>query len=246
MNLFKSFFVETKELMRSVPSLVVASFFLSLVGMNLLANKSINLPVDFLALDAGILFSWVCFLSMDMVVRRFGLRGANILTVLGLGFNLFMALIFFAASWIPGIWGESYVEGSESIINAALDGTFRGTWYVLLGSSLAFLISALVNNFTNVFLGKVFKGEGRGSFYARSYISTFLGQFIDNLVFALVVSHIFFGWSMTQVFMCALTGAVVELLFEVLFSPLGYRVYRKWVQEGVGQAYVDKYLSERE
>ena len=183
---------------------------------------------------------------MDMVIRRFGLRGANILTILGLLFNLFMALIFFAASWIPGIWGESYVEGSESIINAALDGTFRGTWYVLLGSSLAFLISALVNNFTNVFLGKVFKGEGRGSFYARSYISTFLGQFIDNLVFALVVSHIFFGWSMTQVFMCALTGAVVELLFEVLFSPLGYRVYRKWVQEGVGQAYVDKYLSERE
>ena len=39
---------------------------------------------------------------------------------------------------------QSFVEGSETVINTALDYTFGGTWYVLLGSSIAFLVSALV------------------------------------------------------------------------------------------------------
>ena len=243
MKKLKSLFSEVKELLRSVPSIVVASFFLSLVGMNLLANKSIDLGLDWLALDAGILFSWVSFLSMDMIVRRFGLKAANILSIVGLLFNLFLALIFFLASLLPGTWGESYVaEGVSETINAALNGTFRGTWYVLMGSSVAFLASALVNNFSNFFLGKVFKGEGRASFYARSYISTFVGQFVDNLIFALIVSLHFFGWSLLQCFMCALTGAVAELLCEILFSPFAYRLVKKWEKEEVGKAYLDKYV----
>ena len=246
MKKLKSLFLEAKELMRSVPSLVVASFLLSLIGMNLLANKSINLPLDFMALDAGILFSWVCFLSMDVTIRRFGLRAANILTVIGLLFNLFLALIFFLAAIIPGVWGESFVPGSEDIINNALNGTFRGTWYVLLGSSAAFLVSALTNNFLNFGLGKVFRGEGKGSFYARSLISTFVGQFVDNLVFALIVSLHFFGWTITQCFVCALTGAVVELLFEAICSPIGYRVVKKWEKEGVGEGYLKLIRSKKE
>lgn len=66
-------------------------------------------------------------------------------------------LCIFIASIIPGMWGESFVEGSEDIINGALDHTFGGTWYVLLGSTTAFLVSAIVNNFLNFALGKFVK-----------------------------------------------------------------------------------------
>ena len=45
---------ETKILLRSIPSLYVTMFCVSIIAMNLLANKSINLPVNWLALDAGI------------------------------------------------------------------------------------------------------------------------------------------------------------------------------------------------
>ena len=45
-------------------------------------------------------------------------------------------------------------------------------------------------------------------------ISTFLAQFVDNLVFALLVSRVFFGWTMLQCFTCAVTGAIFELFFE--------------------------------
>ena len=41
-----------------------------------------------------------------------------------------------------------------------------------------------------------------------------------------------------QVFFCSLTGAVMELLCEVVFSPLGYRVSLQWEAEKVGEPYL--------
>ena len=97
---------------------------------------------------------------------------------------------------------------------------------------MAFLASAVLNNFLNYGIGKLLKRDrGFGGFALRSYVSTFLAQFADNLIFALLVSKLFFGWTLLQCFTCALTGAVAELLFEVLFSPLGYRMSRRILQE---------------
>ena len=214
-----------RRLLRSVPPMIVSLLILSVVGMNLLANKSINTGLDWLALDCGILFSWLTFLSMDVLTHCYGPRAATSLSVAALGLNLLMAVIFFLASRIPGVWGESFVDGSEAVVNAALDNTFGGTWYVILGSSVAFLSSAVLNNFLHYGIGKLVKGrEGFGSFALQSYVSTFLAQFADNLIFALLVSKLFFGWTLLQCFTCALTGACMELLFEVVFSPLGYRI----------------------
>ena len=39
--------------------------------------------------------------------------------------------------------------------------------------------------------------------------------------------------------MCALTGAVAELIMEILFSPIGYRVTKKWSALSVGKEYFD-------
>ena len=221
----KKFISDLRSLLQNVPPLLASLLILSVVGMNLLANKSINTGLDWLALDCGILFSWLTFLSMDVLTHCYGPRAATSLSVAALGLNLLMAVIFFLASRIPGVWGESFVDGSEAVVNAALDNTFGGTWYVILGSSVAFLSSAVLNNFLHYGIGKLVKGrEGFGSFALQSYVSTFLAQFADNLIFALLVSKLFFGWTLLQCFTCALTGACMELLFEVVFSPLGYRI----------------------
>ena len=228
----KQAFQEFRTLMRTVPPLLVTCMVLSVVGMNLLANKSIDTGVTWLALDCGILFSWLTFLSMDVVTHCYGPRAASVLSFAALGLNLFMALMFFLASRIPGVWGESFVEGSEKIINGALDNTFAGTWFIILGSSIAFLASALLNNYLNYGIGRLAKRKaGFGVFALRSYVSTYLAQFADNLIFALLVSRVFFGWTSLQCFTCALTGAVLELLFEVFFSPMGYRISRRIIDE---------------
>ena len=47
----KNSFAEFRLLLNSVPTAVTVFFVISVFAMNLLANKSINLPVDWLALD---------------------------------------------------------------------------------------------------------------------------------------------------------------------------------------------------
>ncbi len=183
---------EFRLLVRSVPSAAVTLFVVSVLAMNLFANKSITLPVSWLALDCGIIFSWFTFLAMDVITKHFGPKAATEISLLAVFLNLVFCLMFFIGSKIPGVWGESYVEGSEAVINAALDKTFGGTWYVVLGSTIAFIVSAVINNFSNYAVGTAFKKNPDGilAYMARTYISTAMGQFFDNLTFALIVSRI--------------------------------------------------------
>ena len=227
-------------LLKNVPALIVALFIMSVFSMNLLANKSIDLPFDWLALDCGIIVSWFAFFTMDILTKRFGPKAATEITVLAIVINLFFCLLLFLGSLIPGMWGESFVEGSEDVLNGALNATFGGTWYVVLGSTVAFLASAIVNNFSNFGIGKLFKKnpDGLFSYVLRTYVSTAIGQFTDNLVFALIVSHFFFGWTLLQCVTCALTGMVVELLCEVIFLYPGFAITRRWKKNGVGEEYL--------
>ena len=178
---------------------------------------------------------------MDVITKHFGPKAATQISIFAVGINLFVCFILFIAGNIPGIWSESYVEGHQAMINLALDHTISGTWYVLLGSSIAFIISAFINNFLNDRIGHIFK-KNADSFVAystRSYISTAMGQFCDNFVFALIVSHVFFGWSLLQCVTCSISGMIVELLCEVIFSPIGYVVCQKWKKEQVGKNYFE-------
>ena len=172
------------QMLSSVHPLVLTLSVLSIVGMNLLANKSIDTGVPWLALDCGILLSWLAFLSMDVATHCYGPRTATVVSLTALALNLVMVAVFFVASIIPGVWGESFVPGSEGIINTALDHTFGGTWFIILGSSIAYAVSAVVNNFLNWGIGeRVGNTRSFGTFALRSYVSTFLAQFTDNIVF---------------------------------------------------------------
>lgn len=228
-------------LMKSIPTIVVVLFVISLFAMNLLANKSITILVDWLALDCGIIVSWFAFFTMDILTKHFGPKAANQITIVAIVVNLFFCLLMFLASLVNGVWGESFVSGHEAIINNALDKTFGGTWYVVLGSTVAFLVSAIVNNFSNYGIGKIFKknSDNIGVFVLRSCISTAIGQFVDNLVFALLVSHFFFGWRIVQCLTCATTGMIIELLCEAVFFYPAYSITKKWKKDEVGKEYFE-------
>ena len=44
-----------------------------------------------------------------------------------------------------------------------------------------------------------------------------------------------FHWTVLQCTTCALTGAVAELVMEIIFSPIGYRIVTKWKANAVGK-----------
>lgn len=232
---------EFRLLLRSVPSVVISIFVVAVFAMNLLANKSINLNVSWLALDTGIIVSWVAFLCMDILTKHFGPKAATQISLFATFVNLVMCLLLFVASKIVGTWGAFFDLGEQAVVNEALDITFGGTWYVVLGSTVAFVASAIVNNFLNFAIGKLFRKrpDGFGAYACRTYVSTAIAQFADNLIFALIVSHFFFGWSIVQCLTCAATGMIVELLCEAIFSPLGFAVCRRWKKENVGNEYFE-------
>ncbi len=247
MKKIKKFFDEYRILLRSTPSVVVCVFVLSVFVMNLLANKSINLNVDWLALDCGIIVSWVAFLCMDVLTKHFGPKAATMLSLFAIAVNLLGCLVMFVAGTIGGTWGAFYDFGEQPVINDALDATISGTWYVVMGSTVAFVASAVINNFANWGVGRLFckRPDGFGAYVCRTYVSTAVAQFADNLIFALIVSHFFFDWSIVQCLTCAATGMVAELLCEAIFSPLGFAVCRHWQRQNVGKQYLD-YISEVE
>ena len=240
--MFKKVWEDYKVLLRSIPASTVTLFIVSVIMMNLLANKElISLP--WLALDCGFAVSWVSFLCMDMVCKRFGARASIMVSVMALGINLGVSLVFWLLTLTPGMWGAYYDTGLLEV-NDALNATIGGTWYVVLGSSCAMLTSSVVNSLLNQAIGRLEHKNTFGAFALRSYVSTGIAQFVDNLVFAIIVSHTFFGWTWLQVLTCSLTGAVAELLCEVFLSPVGYRVVRGWERENVGELYLQRRAAE--
>ncbi len=239
-NFLKNEIREFGLLLRNIPALITALFVVCVFSMNLLANKSIDFGIDLIALDCGTLISWFAFLVMDVITKHYGPKAATQISLLAAFVNLVLCLIFFLISLIPGVWSESYVAGSENIINGALNSTFGGTWFVVLGSMTAFIASSVIHNVINWGIGKACKKKsGFGIFILRSYVATAIAQFVDNLIFALIVSYHFFGWSMTQCAMCATICMAFELLFQAIFSPIGYKLTKHWQKNEVGKAYFD-------
>lgn len=239
----KDFFTEADVLLNNIPSLFVSLFFLSVVGMNLLANKSINFGVDWLALDTAFLTSWLSFLTMDVITKRFGPRASIIVSLVGLLVNLLFAFIFFLVSVIPGTWSTS---NENKVINTAFDESFGGSWFIIVGSATAYISSAVINNLLNWFVGKCLKGDPNGfcAFALRSYLSTAIAQFVDNLVFSSIVSLSFFGWSFLQCLTASFTKMIFELIFEVVFSPVGYMFLKRMEKQNIGQQYIEMYQIE--
>ena len=227
---------QTAVLFRSIPSTVVSLFVVSVICMNLLANKTL-VQTDWIALDGGILISWLSFMCMDIITKYFGPKASNKVALLASAINLLTCFIFYVASIIP----------SNAHDYSAFNSILGGSWFILMASTVAFLISALINNFLNFIIGKAFdkNPDGRLAFAVRSYVSTFIGQFADNFIFSIIVfvylAPIFwdgFCWTYLQCAMCALTGAFAELVMEIAFSPIGYKVVTKWKKHNVGQEYL--------
>ena len=81
---------EFKILLKSVPSMLIILFIIAVIGMNLLANKSIDLHTPYLALDCGILISWLSFLTMDIITKHFGPKAATEISILAIIINLLL------------------------------------------------------------------------------------------------------------------------------------------------------------
>lgn len=216
-NIKKIIYSEIKDyqaILRNVPSMVFAVFVVSVILMNLLSNKELYRS-DYICINTGLALSWIAFLCMDCICKRFGGRAAIKINIVAMLINVIVAVVFYLLMIFPGKWAAMYAANdvvTEQVINDALNATFAGTWYVVAGSAFAMFISGVVNA---------------------------VAQWVDNFVFSALVSHIFFQWNWMQVFICATTSMILELGMEVIFSPIGYKIAKRWERDNVGQDYIE-------
>ena len=224
-SILRSEYSACGAVLKKTPTLLFSVLVLSIVSMNLFANKEL-IRTSFVALDCGFCFSWIPFLIMDAICRAYGVKDAIRLSVMALGLNLLLFVLFKGVSLLPGMWGE-YYQTLNPIVNGALNSTLGGSVWIIFCSALAMAISSCVNSVVNCFIAIFLKKDTFSSFALRSFPSTLVAQFVDNMVFALLVSVHLFSWNMRQVLLCSLCAALFELFLEIVFSSLGYKLSKK-------------------
>lgn len=235
-----------KMLLRSMPAVVVALFVVCTVTMNLAANKIVwsGLKIGqnyFISITGGLFLSWAVFLIMDMVTKTFGAKAAIKLNLFGAVINT-IAIVFLGV--IASIPSEFPFPGASASFDVVYGFTGKGVqpWQILMSSTIAYVISGIVNAIVNVLIGRLFKKkpDGKRAFIARSYISTIIGQFVDNFIFAGIafglIAHYYGLLTLTGI---AVIGALFELVSEIIFSPYAYKKCKKWQKEGVGRDYFE-------
>lgn len=239
---FKKEVKDTKVLFRSIPGLVLTLFILSTVLMNILAGVPLIEAADtkgWLSLDMGILVSFLGFLLSDMIVKRFGPKAAIKTTILAMVVNLGVCAIFALVAVVAKPLGKEfplsgYAEGPQ--------------WWIIGASSIAFLLSGVLDSLLHAAIQKLFKKNpnGKAAHIASAWGSTFVGQFFDNMIFGFLFTFpasVVGLWGMTSqtalsITMMALTGAVLELVFQAVFTPIGFRIAEKWRKENIGEEYL--------
>ena len=233
---FQQDWKETKVLFKCVPAIPFAILCEALVAMNFLAGKGIvPAPYDqYIQLDAGIIVSWVTFLAGDTVVKRFGAKAAIKVNFAAILIELFALVLFTAGSFIP--W--SVTPGDYE---ATWDSIFRLSIWPLAAGTIAFLIAIAFDSFTSKFILTRFKDkQSFKAYFTASSISTMVGQFLDNLLFGLLFS-VWQPWfsHFSAIWLFAGAGMVVELICQLIFSPVGFRLANSWRKRGLGQEYID-------
>lgn len=235
MNKIKTFVKDCVAGFKSVPAWLIALSVVTTVLMNLLANKTLFSDGKYLSIDAGLCVSWVMFLVMDIATQRYGGKASFAITIFDIAVALAMSGIMAGVAAIPESAYSGWFMGEEAA--KTLNGFVGNNYLVILTSLFAFLCSSGVDILSNVAIGKLFEKtksfEGQAKkrtfkgfiiYFFRAYGSTFLSQLTDNLVFQMIAYPLLFTipCSPFSIFMGALLAALIELVAEFAFAPIGY------------------------
>ena len=107
MNTLKNEMEDYRILLRSVPSMVISVFILSVVCMNLLAGRELYRS-DYFCINTGLALSWISFLCMDCICKRFGAKASIKISLLAIAVNIISVIMFKLLVMTPGHWAAYY------------------------------------------------------------------------------------------------------------------------------------------
>ncbi len=188
-----------------------------------IASLKIGLVAGF-AVDMGTFIYPITFTLRDVVHKVLGKRNAQTLIVMAAVINLVMALYLGWVARVPSdpTWGLG--ESFSAILGPV--------WRIVIASILAEIVSELID--TEIYHWFVTKVTTRYQ-WARVLASNSVSIPIDNLIFAVIA----FGGivPLSALFTIIWSGYLFKVLFEILATPITYKVVN-WLKKEEG---VDTY-----
>ena len=200
--------------------LVMAGFVCVLLCSNLIgAPKAAEAELPLLGkvvFSGGVLFFPISYIFGDILTEVYGYgrdrRGGGA-GFAALAFASFMAAVVLALPPAPDAFNREY--------QVHLDAVFGNTTRITLGSMIAFWCGSFVNSYV---LAKMKIATGGRWLWTRTIGSTIIGEAVDSGLFYVIA---FYGiWPQEQVLQIALSQYVLKTGWEILMTPVTYRVVR--------------------
>ena len=198
--------------------LIVAAFVTVLLCANLIgAGKvaQVELPlVGTLVFGAGVLFFPISYFFGDILTEVYGYAHDRRAVWCGFGALAFAALMAFVVTSLPAAPGDY-----NSQLQSGLQVVFGNTWRIVMGSIVAFWAGSLVNSFVLAKLKILTQGR---RLWMRTIGSTMAGELVDSSLFYMLAFYAI--WPTEQVVQVAITQYILKTSWEVLATPMTYRI----------------------
>lgn len=182
-----------------------------IIIQNILATKNIDITI--FTVTTGILVSPLVFIIQDIQTEIFGYKKAKKMIILGYVMNFFAIMLYSLSILLPS---------SSTYTNQEAFTTILGTTpRIAIASFIAYIIGALINSKVMEKL----KTKHEKNLFFRAISSTVLGQFIDNMLFAVIA---FIGILPTQAIISMIVGGTLfEVIYEIIFYPITKKLIQK-------------------
>jgi uncharacterized integral membrane protein (TIGR00697 family) len=198
--------------------LIVAAFVTVLLCANLIgAGKvaQVELPLlGTLVFGAGVLFFPISYFFGDILTEVYGYAHDRRAVWCGFGALAFAALMAFVVTSLPAAPGDY-----NSQLQSGLQVVFGNTWRIVMGSIVAFWAGSLVNSFVLAKLKILTQGR---RLWMRTIGSTMAGELVDSSLFYMLAFYAI--WPTEQVIQVAITQYILKTSWEVLATPMTYRI----------------------
>ncbi|MBW8887530.1 MAG: queuosine precursor transporter [Fibrobacteres bacterium] len=198
--------------------LVMAAFVTVLLCSNFIgAAKQAVLTLPILGkvtFGAGVLFFPISYIFGDVLTEVYGYARDRRVVWAGFGALAFASLMAWVVVHLPAAdseWMKTY--------QGQLEGVFGNAWRIAAGSMIAFWSGSFANSFVLAKMKIVTEGKW---LWMRTIGSTLVGELVDSSLFYFIA----FGglWATGDVLKVALTQYVLKTGWEVVMTPVTYRV----------------------
>ena len=178
-------------------------------------------------LTAGVILWPVIFIMTDIINEYYGMKRVRFLSYMTVALILFAFVMIYGAIYLsPNEWwstlsGIDADDASNSVSNMNLAfGKImgQGLW-IIIGSTVAFLIGQLVDVFV---FQKIKKITGEKKVWLRATGSTLVSQFIDSYVVLLIAFWIGADWELVMVLAIGTVNYIYKFVVAILLTPAIY------------------------